>query len=247
MARLADDWPEHRQSCVDVLCAYLRMPGYPETTPAAESEKQVKSTILRLIGNHLESGAPVSWSDCDLDFSYAELPRLIWSKPTFGKRPDFSHVRFTDAVSMTDPHFESGANFGFGRFDAMLQLKRARVSAGDLVLYGAAIKAGVLTTDLLARGSTINLGRTVCRGEFGVVCSLADSQPQGRIALAEMLVRAGGSFYLDGVDVDDAASSSWVVAAPSAVINVEPEGQVRLPPTFKEYSGREVYNDVWKN
>ncbi|WP_405476451.1 hypothetical protein [Streptomyces sp. NBC_00009] len=26
MARLADDWPEQRQVCVDVLCAYLRMP-----------------------------------------------------------------------------------------------------------------------------------------------------------------------------------------------------------------------------
>src|SRR5699024_8601297 len=26
MARLADDWPDQRQQCVDVLCAYLRMP-----------------------------------------------------------------------------------------------------------------------------------------------------------------------------------------------------------------------------
>ena len=26
MAGLADDWPENRQTCVDVLCGYLRMP-----------------------------------------------------------------------------------------------------------------------------------------------------------------------------------------------------------------------------
>jgi hypothetical protein len=26
MAGLADDWPENRQTCVDVLCAYLRLP-----------------------------------------------------------------------------------------------------------------------------------------------------------------------------------------------------------------------------
>lgn len=26
MARLADDWPEQRQQCIDVLCAYLRVP-----------------------------------------------------------------------------------------------------------------------------------------------------------------------------------------------------------------------------
>src|SRR5437763_16959200 len=26
MAGLADDWPENRQTCVDLLCAYLRVP-----------------------------------------------------------------------------------------------------------------------------------------------------------------------------------------------------------------------------
>src|SRR5215471_17998800 len=29
MAGLADDWPESRQTCVDVLCGYLRMPYVP--------------------------------------------------------------------------------------------------------------------------------------------------------------------------------------------------------------------------
>jgi len=30
MAGLADDWPENRQTCVDVLCAYLRLPHDPD-------------------------------------------------------------------------------------------------------------------------------------------------------------------------------------------------------------------------
>lgn len=30
MAGLADDWPQQRQTCVDVLCAYLRMPYEPD-------------------------------------------------------------------------------------------------------------------------------------------------------------------------------------------------------------------------
>jgi hypothetical protein len=29
MAKLADDWAEERQTCIDVLCAYLRMPYTP--------------------------------------------------------------------------------------------------------------------------------------------------------------------------------------------------------------------------
>jgi hypothetical protein len=32
MAGLADDWPAQRQTCIDVLCAYLRMP-YPLKPP----------------------------------------------------------------------------------------------------------------------------------------------------------------------------------------------------------------------
>src|SRR5664279_2235481 len=31
LARLADDWEPHRQTCVDVLCAYLRCPTTPRT------------------------------------------------------------------------------------------------------------------------------------------------------------------------------------------------------------------------
>src|SRR5437867_496832 len=30
MAGLADDWKENRQTCIDVLCAYLRMPYEPD-------------------------------------------------------------------------------------------------------------------------------------------------------------------------------------------------------------------------
>ena len=30
MAGLADDWPENRQTCIDVLCGYLRMPDEPD-------------------------------------------------------------------------------------------------------------------------------------------------------------------------------------------------------------------------
>ena len=41
MAGLADDWPDHRQMCVDVLCAYLRMPYEPEPGDDAPVEKRL--------------------------------------------------------------------------------------------------------------------------------------------------------------------------------------------------------------
>jgi hypothetical protein len=40
MAGLADDWQDHRQMCVDVLCAYLRMPYEPGPGDDAPVEKR---------------------------------------------------------------------------------------------------------------------------------------------------------------------------------------------------------------
>jgi hypothetical protein len=61
MAGLADDWEENRQTCVDVLCAYLRMPYGPEPgdeAPAKErldfrADREVRHTVMRVITEHL--------------------------------------------------------------------------------------------------------------------------------------------------------------------------------------------------
>lgn len=49
MAQLADDWKDQRQACVDVLCAYLRLP--PIATPAGrdEADAVVRRTVQQLI------------------------------------------------------------------------------------------------------------------------------------------------------------------------------------------------------
>jgi hypothetical protein len=91
LANLADEWTAQRQQCVDVLCAYLRLPwestpdpDHPlaartltresaqeptETQtfqyPAASGEIEVRKTILRVIAEHLRpkkgAGGVVSW------------------------------------------------------------------------------------------------------------------------------------------------------------------------------------------
>ena len=57
MAGLADDWKQNRQTCVAVLCAYLRLPYDPDpgddTVPADRAayraNREVRYTIIRLI------------------------------------------------------------------------------------------------------------------------------------------------------------------------------------------------------
>jgi hypothetical protein len=43
MALLADDWPEMRQTCVNVLCAYVRMPSQG----SSDQESEVRTTVRR--------------------------------------------------------------------------------------------------------------------------------------------------------------------------------------------------------
>ena len=77
MAGLADDWEENRQTCIDVLCAYLRMPYEPDPgdeAPAAErlafrASQEVRHTVIRAIAGHLKEGATVSWRGLDFDFT----------------------------------------------------------------------------------------------------------------------------------------------------------------------------------
>src|SRR4029077_3850219 len=39
MAGLADDWPENRQTCVDILCGYLRLPYEPDPDDDAPTKE----------------------------------------------------------------------------------------------------------------------------------------------------------------------------------------------------------------
>ena len=64
MANLADDWPEQRQQCVDVLCGFLRLP--PPTDHALQaSDAKVRTTIGAVLRDHLQKDGP--W--CNLDFN----------------------------------------------------------------------------------------------------------------------------------------------------------------------------------
>jgi hypothetical protein len=77
MAGLADDWPENRQTCVDVLCAYLRLPYTPDPGDDASAQerldfrasREVRHTAIRVITAHLKDGAAMSWQGLNFDFT----------------------------------------------------------------------------------------------------------------------------------------------------------------------------------
>ena len=77
MAGLADDWPENRQTCVDVLCAHLCLPHDPNPgNEATQTDRtayranwEVRHTVTRVITAHLKADAALSWQGMNFDFT----------------------------------------------------------------------------------------------------------------------------------------------------------------------------------
>src|SRR5215831_4976237 len=123
MAGLADDWPQHRQMCVEVLCACLRMPYEPEPADDAPVEKrlawragrEVRHTVIRVIAAHLNGTAPVSWCGLNFDFAGAVFDGGDFSGAKFsGGTVSFAGAEFSGAtVSFAGAEF-SGATVRFG-------------------------------------------------------------------------------------------------------------------------------------
>src|SRR5215467_12245868 len=103
MAGLADDWEGNRQTCIDVLCGYLRMPsapdpGAPDTRLGFLADREVRRTVIRVIAAHLKDGAAVSWQGLNFDFTGAVFDG-----------GDFSGAKFSGGeVSFGDAEFSGG-------------------------------------------------------------------------------------------------------------------------------------------
>lgn len=115
MASLADDWQAGQQTCIDVLCAYIRMPYEPPGAATGvkargqREEQQVRDTIIKLISAHLRDAAAVSWQGRDLDFGGAVFDSCDFSGARFtGGSITFSKAKFTGEVIFAGARFNGG-------------------------------------------------------------------------------------------------------------------------------------------
>ncbi|MDQ2815042.1 MAG: pentapeptide repeat-containing protein [Actinomycetota bacterium] len=154
MADLADDWPENRQTCVEVLCGYLRMPYGPDPgqdAPEPErlsfrASREVRHTVIRVLTAHLKDDAAVSWQGLNFDFTGAVFDGGDFSDAVFsggtvdfsdavfsGGTVDFSHARFSGGTV-----YFSHARFSGGRVD----FSHARFSGGTVYFSHAVFSGG---------------------------------------------------------------------------------------------------------
>ncbi|MFD3685462.1 pentapeptide repeat-containing protein [Nocardiopsis sp. NPDC058631] len=154
LARLADEAPEGRedlvQMVIDVLCAYLRMPytPAPEALPKNASKarceehrvrelevasfREVRHTIIRIIGNHLRE--PTRWRGKDYDFTGAVFDGGNLTGAHFtGGLVSFQDAEFTGGqVLFNEAHFTSGD----------VDFYEARFTGGQVSFYKAEFTGG---------------------------------------------------------------------------------------------------------
>lgn len=164
LARLADDWEEQRQVCIDVLCAYLRMPYQPDPEAAGHKtgEREVRWTIIRVIRDHLRNpAAPTSWCTYSLDFTGATFDGGDLSNSHFLGAIDFNRATFSNGtvnfnratfsngwVDFSGATFSSGTvSFGGATFsdDCRVYFSRARFSGGTVDFGAATFSDGTVT------------------------------------------------------------------------------------------------------
>lgn len=103
MAHLANDWREQRQSCVDVLCAYLRLPqlrisggSFVNSDIDDPADGEVRRTVQRLLAEGFRKGSKdesPAWPDTDLDLDGAVLDGFTLADAVI-RRASFKRTRF---------------------------------------------------------------------------------------------------------------------------------------------------------
>lgn len=140
MARLADDWPDQRQVCVNVLCGYVRMPWDLDD----RRDAQVHQSLFDIIRHHLEVHAKHSWSGLVLDFSGATIRGFDLSGAVFDAQPNFSRAVFYGENFINQAEFRNGADFREIEIFGSLVLKHVNITDGAVEFDGSRVTEGQL-------------------------------------------------------------------------------------------------------
>jgi uncharacterized protein YjbI with pentapeptide repeats len=179
MAGLADDWEAKRQTCVDVLCAYLRMPN--ETDPgqnapeprrlAFQANREVRHTVIRVIAAHLQKDTPSakSWQRLNFDFTGVVFDGGDFMGTQFsGGTVFFTEAKFSGGDVLFNRAEFSGGKIYFNLIqvlDGMLSFSNAQFSGGE-IYFNAAEFSSLMVSFIKARftGSEIYFGAVFSGG-----------------------------------------------------------------------------------
>lgn len=173
MAALADDWDHQRQQCIDVLCAYLRLPYDPtsgalkeaiteRTWPTADvsnreskthaylpNDREVRMAIISVLRSHLHESARVPWIGYDLNLSGAVFDGGDFTGARFdARRVSFAGAHFVGGTIQFDSvKFVGEVDFSGAQFvGGSVSFKDATFDQNSFVpFYSAEFRGGEIT------------------------------------------------------------------------------------------------------
>ncbi|MDG9712637.1 pentapeptide repeat-containing protein [Streptomyces sp. DH10] len=132
LERLGQTAPDHRQTIVDVICAYLRMPFTPPTAPSQQGQPHqellVRVAAQRILTAHVRDVRPMKqrqstplgdrfWEGMRIDLANADLTECSFDKWHVAEA-NFSNARFTGSAEFPGATFTEGAHFEGAKFGA---------------------------------------------------------------------------------------------------------------------------------
>ncbi|MEO7194834.1 MAG: pentapeptide repeat-containing protein [Pseudonocardiaceae bacterium] len=196
MARLADDWGDQRQVCIDVLCAYLRMPYEPDTASEKhrEGERHVRLTVQEVLFNNLRRKDVVEerqpWPNIDLNLRGAHLDGVDLSSGQvrsldmtgchlFGQS-NFDGLRVTRNASFGGTLFKEDAAFHDAIFVGVASFSGAKFEKKAVFikvsfLGDADFATADFSGDCWFRGSTFHNNTVFSEAEFRGMADLIDA------------------------------------------------------------------------
>ncbi|WP_328543486.1 MULTISPECIES: pentapeptide repeat-containing protein [unclassified Streptomyces] len=202
LARLADDWAEQRQVCIDVLCAYLRMPYEPDPTAPDHKtgEKEVRQTIIRVIRDHLQDPhTSTTWCRNNFNFTGAIFDGGDFSTSHFRETVSFDGATFSGGtVSFDGATFSDGTvTFDRATFnDGTVTFTRATFSGGTVSFFDGAFSGGTVAFGrAMFSGSTVDFGDAAFSG--GMV-SFVGAMFSGGMVTFDGAMFSGGTVSFGG-------------------------------------------------
>lgn len=234
MFALAQDWlsigrGDEHQVCIDVVCGYLRAPAADSATVTPGSEREVRITAYRLLGQVLRTLSGLDGEDSlrlDLSGALIDFP-VEWARASLGRnmRIHLRGARVTagGSIDMKHASFRNGAVVDASdiRVDSggRVSLHGATVGSGSRVLFvGSVFEAGsrLACTELKARGGAlVSFQRSSISDDSEVVLSQAEVENatlswtrvriirQSRFVLSRVSIADSGRLLVKGVSVGE--------------------------------------------
>lgn len=191
MARLADDWPAQRQTCVSVLCAYLRMPVKTIRIPGVDEngidfeDMQVRRAICELISTRV---TPVQddalWAHCDFNLRDAYLPDLNLTDARLDGTITIAGAELVGKCLFVRTRFANGMDArnviveGVTRFtDVTFGDKNKAVVLQSAMVRGNSRLAISVDAPPVGEQPQLTLGDNYCLGELSVLVKASAYEP----------------------------------------------------------------------